>query len=160
MWNVAENHYTVIAVACNDVLRNPHNGDDQALSVDEQRKDLQRSLLKQRDSGLLLCLCSNNATEEDVWAAFDSNPDMPLQRDDFVATAIGPHSSVESLRRLAAELGLGLDGFIFVSSDSAECSEVETMCPEVMTLQAPPDAAEIPAWLKHVWVFDRNRIFT
>jgi acyl carrier protein len=155
MWNVAANRYKVIAVACNDVLWSGQSGANQPVTVDDQRRDLQRSLLKQRDSGVLLCLCSKNATEEDVWAAFESNPDMPLQRDDFVATAIGPRSSVENLRKLASELGFDLDSFIFVESDSAECSEVEAACPEVMTLQAPADPAEIPAWLKHVWAFDR-----
>ena len=75
------------------------------------RRALQNSLLKQRDSGMLLCLCSKNMSEEQVWAAFESNPDMPLQRDDFAATAIGPQSGAEGLRSLAAELGLGTRQF-------------------------------------------------
>jgi predicted enzyme involved in methoxymalonyl-ACP biosynthesis len=57
---------------------------------------------------------------------------------------------------LAAELGLELDSFVFVQSDPSGCSEVEAVCPEVLTLQVPTDPAEIPTWLKHVWAFDRN----
>jgi predicted enzyme involved in methoxymalonyl-ACP biosynthesis len=95
-------------------------------------------------------------SEEQVWTSFESNPDMPLQRDDFVATAIGPQSGADGLHSLAAELGLELDSFVFVQSDPSGCSEVEAVCPEVLTLQVPTDPAEIPTWLKHVWAFDRN----
>jgi len=51
---------------------------------------------------------------------------------------------------------LELDGFIYLQSDAAECSEVEATFPEVLTLQAPADSVEIPSWLKHVWAFDRG----
>jgi len=154
IWGIAENHYQVIAVACDDVLWSGHCGDSQPVVVDDRRKALQDALLRQHDAGLLLCLCSRNR-EEDVWGEFDRNPEMPLQRDDFILTAIGPDSSSESLRSLASGLGLELDGFIYLQSDAAECSEVEATFPEVLTLQAPVDSAEIPSWLKHVWAFDR-----
>ena len=156
MWNGTKNHYMVIAVAADNVLWNGHSVDVNPVGIDDQRRALQSTLLKQRDSGMLLCLCSKNANEEEVWASFEGNLDMPLQRDDFVATVIGPQSGAEALRSLSAELGLGLDSFVFVHSDPAECSEVEAACPEVLTLQVPADPAEIPTWLKHVWAFDRN----
>ena len=155
IWGIAENHYQVIAVACDDVLWSGHCGDKQPVVVDDHRRALQAALLRQRDAGMLLCLYSRSS-EEDVWAAFDRNPEMPLQRDDFVATAIGPDSSSEGLRSLASGLGLELDSFIYLQSDAAECSEVEATFPEVLTLQAPADSVEIPSWLKHVWAFDRG----
>jgi len=89
-----------------------------------------------------------------VWAAFESNPAMPLQRDDIVAAAFGPQVTVESLGDVARELGLELDSFIFLHADPAECSAVEAACPEVLTCQVPADPESIPAWLKHVWAFD------
>ena len=153
MWGLAENRYKVIAMDCDQVLWNGHCGQDQRVVVDEPRRELQKSLLQQRDAGRLLCLYSRNR-EEDVWAALASNPAMLLQRDDIVAAAFGPQVGAESLRDLASELGLELDSFIFLHADLAECSAVEAACPEVLTCQVPADPESIPAWLKHVWAFD------
>jgi acyl carrier protein len=153
MWDVAENRYKVIAMECDQVLWSGRCGQAQRVVVDEPRRALQKSLLEQRDAGMLLCLYSRNR-EEDVWAAFESNPAMLLQRDDIVAAAFGPQVTVENLGDLASELGLDLDSFIFLHADPAECSAVEAACPEVLTCQVPADPESIPAWLKHVWAFD------
>ena len=154
MWGAAENQYQVIAMDCDGVLWNGCCADAQPVVVDDRRRLLQNAVLSQRDTGMLLCLCSTNR-EQDVWAAFERAPGMPIQRDDFVAAAIGPRSIAESLSTLANELGFGLETFIFMSADQQTCSEVEAECPEVLTLQAPSDSEEIPSWLKHVWAFDR-----
>jgi acyl carrier protein len=153
MWHVAENRYKVIAMDCDQVLWSGRCGQDQRVVVDEPRRALQKSLLEQRDAGMLLCLYSRNR-EEDVWTAFEANSAMLLQRDDIVAAAFGPQVSVKSLGGLASELGLDLDSFIFLHADPAECSAVEAACPEVLTCQVPADPESIPAWLKHVWAFD------
>jgi predicted enzyme involved in methoxymalonyl-ACP biosynthesis len=154
MWGVAENHYKVIALECDQVLWSGHCGQDKPVVVDGPRLALQKSLLQQRDAGMLLCLCSRSR-EEDVWAAFEGNPEMALQRDDFIATAISPKASAESLGNLADELGFEPDSFIFLHADAGACAEVESACPELLTLQVPEDAEEIPRWLKHIWAFDR-----
>jgi acyl carrier protein len=154
MWGVAENRYKVIAMDCDQVLWSGHCGKDERVVVDGPRLALQKSLLQQRDAGMLLCLCSKNR-EEDVWAAFERHPEMPLQRDDFIATSIGAVPSAEGLGNLVLELGFELDSFIFLHGDPGACAEVEAACPEVLTLQVPEVAGEIPAWIKHVWAFDR-----
>jgi hypothetical protein len=138
MWGAAENRYKAIAMDC---------------GVLSSGGALENSLLGRRDAGMLLCLCSGHPVE-DVWAAFEGDPARPLQRDDIVAAAGGGQTSAENLRNLASELGFGLDRFIFLHADAAECSAMEAACPEVLTLQVPADPDEIAAWLKHVWAFD------
>jgi acyl carrier protein len=153
MWGAAENHYQVIATDCDRVLWSGDCRNGQPVVVDEFRRRLQSCLLLQRDAGMLLCLCSTNR-EEDTWAAFEDRPEMLIQRDDFIAVAIGPQPIAERLGNLANELGFGLESFIFLSANQESCSEVEVKCPEVLTLLAPVDPGEIPSWLKHVWAFD------
>ncbi len=154
IWGAAENRYTVIAMDCDQVLWSGHCGKGARMVVDASRRALQNSLLEQRDAGMLLCLCSKNR-EEDVWSALASSPEMLLQRDDFVATAFSPEAGPETLRSLSRELGFGLDRLIFLHSDPQVCAEVESACPEVLTLQMPADPEAIPTWLKHIWAFDR-----
>lgn len=155
MWVASENRYQVIAMDCDGVLWTGCCANGQSVVVDEGRRVLQNAVLAQRDAGMLLCLCGTNR-EEDVWTAFEEEPAMPIQRDDFIAVALGSQSIAESLGHLANELGFGLESFIFLSVNQETCSEVEAECPEVLTLQAPADPDEIPSWLKHVWAFDRR----
>jgi acyl carrier protein len=152
MWGAAENRYKAIAIACDNVMWNGSCA-ERGQVVDEQRRVLQETLLRLRDSGLLLCLCSRNQ-EEDVWAAFD-DPAMLLKRDDILAAAIGPESNPVNLANLAEELGMTQDDFIFLHADPEDGAEVAAAAPAVLTLQAPADSDEIPGWLKHVWAFDK-----
>ena len=63
----------------------------------------------------------------------------------------------ENLVEHPAELGLGLDSFIFIDDNPVECAEVEARCPEVLTLQLPEPAEKIPQLLRHVWALDRGK---
>jgi acyl carrier protein len=152
IWGAAENHYKAIAIACDNVLWNGSCAEHQQV-VDEQRRVLQETLLGLRDAGLLLCLCSRNR-EDDVWSAFN-DPAMLLKRDDILAAAIGPESNSANLANLAEELGMTQDDFIFLHADPEDGAEVTAAAPTVLTLQAPVGSDQIPAWLKHVWAFDK-----
>jgi acyl carrier protein len=55
-------------------------------------------------------------------------------------------------------LELGLDAFILIDDNPKEVEEVQAGAPQVLALLLPPRAAEIPAFLAHVWAFDRARV--
>src|SRR5260221_4419946 len=105
---------------------------------------------------MLLCLCSKNV-EEDVWDVFEKNPSMLLKRKDISGYRINWERKSQNLKALSQELGLGLDSFVFIDDNPIECAEVEAECPEVLTLQLPEKAEQIPLFLKHVWAFDHFR---
>jgi FkbH-like protein len=81
---------------------------------------------------------------------------MPLSLDDIVATRVNWKPKSDNLKSLSDELGLGLDSFVFVDDDAVECSEVNTRCPEVTTLQLPRQRPLIARFLHHVWAFDHS----
>ena len=83
---------------------------------------------------------------------------MPLRFEDFVARRINWQSKAANLVSLAEELELGLDSFILVDDNPRECDEAEAGAPEVLALPLPARVAEIPAFLNHVWAFDRARV--
>src|SRR5215510_3167353 len=114
-------------------------------------------MVRQRERGMLLCLCSKN-NEEDVAAVFARHPEMVLRRDRLVSWRINWRPKSENLKALAADLQLGLDSFIFIDDDPLECAEVRANCPQALTLQLPQEPHTIPRFLGHVWAFDRLKV--
>ena len=114
---------------------------------------LQKFMIGQINRGMLLCLCSKNS-EQDVLDVFDRRTDMVLKREHLVSWRINWKSKSENIKSLAAELGLGLDSFIFIDDSPVDCADVRIQCPSVLTLQTPPDSTSIPGFLNHLWAFD------
>ncbi len=145
----------VIVVDCDNTLWKGVCGEDGAtgVCVDAPRRTLQEFLLKQIDSGMLLCLCSKNAPE-DVDAVFAHNRAMLIRENHIAARRINWNSKSQNLRELADELKLGLDSFVFVDDNPIECAEVQEQCPEILTLLLPQDDQLIPRFLNNVWALD------
>lgn len=127
----------------------------EGVSLDPPRRFLQEFMLAQREAGRLLCLCSKN-NEQDVLDAFRAHPQMPLQPGHFTARRINWEPKPASLISIAAELNLGLESFLVVDDSPTECAELQARCPEVPALLLPGDPEQIPAFLRHVWAFDRG----
>jgi amino acid adenylation domain-containing protein/FkbH-like protein len=151
--------YKVIALDCDNTLWSGVCGEDGpgGIRLDPPHRALQEFMRTQRDSGILLCLCSKNS-EGDVHAVFSQRCEFPLQLKHFAGCRLnwGPKSA--NLRSLAQELGVGLDSFIFIDDNPVECAEVQANCPEVLTLHLPEDPALIPQFLNHCWVFDHLKL--
>ncbi len=147
--------YKVIVLDCDQTLWGGVCGEDGArgICLDEPRKVLQEFMRAQHAAGRLLAVCSKN-NEEDVREVFSQRLDMPLRREHFAARRMNWSPKSENIKSIAKELNLGLDSFIFVDDNPVECAEVEASCPQVLTLQLPDNADEIPQFLKHCWAFD------
>lgn len=150
--------FKVIVLDCDETLWNGVCGEDgpEGVTLDPPRRFLQEFMRRQREMGMLLCLASKN-NDDDVVETFRVHPEMPLRLDDFIARRIGWEPKSKSVEALAEELNLGLDSFIFVDDNPTECAELEAHCPEALTLPLPADPEKIPAFLRHVWAFDRLR---
>src|ERR1700730_820727 len=148
----------VIAVDCGNTLGSGVCGEHgpEGIVVDRHREDLQRFLLKQSEGGRLLCLCSKN-DEKDVFSVFNQHPEMPLRLDHFTKWKINWNPKSDNIRVLSAELGLGLNSFVFIDDDPFECSAMEAAIPNVLTLHLPPSGAEYESFLRSVWDLDLKR---
>lgn len=156
-WN--KQHFKVIVLDCDNTLWRGICGEDGALgvSVDESFGRMQEFLLERCKEGMLLAICSKN-NEADVWEVFDKNPGMVLKKEHFVSRKINWQPKSANIRKIAEELNLGTDSFIFIDDSPAECTEVMTNLPEVLTLKLPEDTSLIPAYLYHTWAFDRFKV--
>lgn len=151
--------YKVVVLDCDDTLWGGICGEDGAggVVIDASQSALQEFVVRQHDEGMLVCLCSKN-NEEDVLEVFKTRSEMVLRREHLAAWRINWGPKSENIKSLAAELMLGLDAFIFIDNDPVVCLEVQTICPEVLTLQLPAEAGRVPGFLRHVWAFDRLKL--
>ncbi|ACS85223.1 FkbH like protein [Musicola paradisiaca Ech703] len=148
----------VIALDCDNTLWSGVVGElgAEGIKIDSGYRALQQFMLRQKQRGMLLCLVSKN-NHEDVKRVFDSRDDMILQWSDFVDTKINWNAKSDNLQRLAKNLNLGLDSFIFLDDSPIECAEVSACCPQVFSLRLPENSDDIPGFLAHVWAFDQVR---
>ncbi len=149
----------VIALDCDHTLWVGGCGEDStmAVAVTPPHRALQEFMLRQRERGILLCLCSKNDAAN-VWAVFDRHPDMVLRREHITAARINWEPKSVNLRSLAQALHLSSDSILFLDDNPTECAEVRAHCPEVTVVQLPADPDAIPRYLEHVWAFDQGNI--
>jgi FkbH-like protein len=142
----------VIVLDCDQTLWQGIYGEG-TMAVTPPYRELQEFMLRRREQGMLLALVSKN-NEADVLEALDSGSCV-LRSEHCAAWQINWQSKSENLQTLSDDLGLALNSFIFVDDNPLECMEVRNRCPEVLTIQLPSDPKAIPAFLDHMWVFDR-----
>jgi FkbH-like protein len=151
--------YKVIVLDCDNTLWKGVCAEDgpRGVEISFPYQNLHEFMLAQRKAGVLLCLCSKNS-EADVLEVLDNRPEMHLRRQHIVSWRINWLPKSENLKSLASELDLGLDSFILVDDNPLECAEVQSACPQVLTVLLPKQPENIPAFLKHIWVFDHLKI--
>lgn len=115
--------------------------------------DFQRSVVWLARRGVLVCLCSKN-NEDDVWEVLDGHPDCLVKRSHLAAWRVNWEDKASNLAALAQELNLGLDSFVFVEDDSAQCELVRQKLPEVRVLQVPEKLYTYPDLLLREGLFD------
>ncbi len=109
-------------------------------------KALQTEALRLKSQGVLLVGLSKN--NPDATSVFDRHAGMALRADDFVAFAVNWEPKPDNIRRIASELRLGLDSFLFVDDSPHERAAMRRMCPEVIVPEVPYDPALRPGWLR------------
>lgn len=98
----------------------------------------QQTLLSVRASGLFLAVCSKNDAD-DVWAMFAARPDMPVRPELLSAYSINWESKASGLRKIAAQLRIGLDSMLMIDDNPGELASITAEIPEIRLLHAGPD---------------------
>lgn len=142
----------VIVLDCDNTLWQGMCGEGQ-VQVTPPYRELHEFMLRQREQGVLLAIASKN-NEEDVMAVLES-ADSILKSDHATSWEINWRPKSENLIAISEELGLALNSFLFLDDSPYECLEVRNSCPEVLTIALPREPEAIPAFLKHLWAFDR-----
>ena len=114
---------------------------------------LQEEALNLHHRGVILALCSKN-NEADVMQVLREHPDMVLREAHFAITMINWDDKVTNLRRIAAELNIGLDSLVFVDDNPFETNYVSEHLPEVAVIPLTSNLAGHRAALARSGLFD------
>ena len=117
-------------------------------------QDFQRELLRLRELGVLLAICSKN-NPRDAEDVFERHPGMVLRREHFAAERVNWQDKATNLRELATELRVGVDSFVFIDDSPIERGWVRQALPDVVVLELPDDPVERPAILGAAPCFQR-----
>lgn len=113
-------------------------------------QDAQREIKKIQQQGVLLAIASKN-NMEDVQKVFLEHPHMILKESDFVAIHADWNPKYENIKKMAAELNLGLDAFVFVDDNEAERAAVKINLPEVAVADFPADISTLAETMRQIY---------
>jgi len=116
-------------------------------------RDFQRHLLYLKSKGVLLAVASKN-NPDDAYEVFDKHDAMVLSREDIAVFEIHWDSKVESIKRAAKRLNIGLDSLVFVDDNPKEIGEVTERLPDVSCVTVPEELAYLPGLLAETEFFD------
>jgi len=108
-------------------------------------------LLKAR--GVVLAVCSKNE-EHNARLPFEKHPDMVLRLDDFVVFVANWQDKISNLKKIAEELRLGLDSFVFFDDHPVERHLIRQAYPMVEVPEVPEDPALYVACLSDAGYFE------
>ena len=125
----------VLAVDLDNTLWKGVIGEDGVAGIVPYAPFQERLLELKRRGILLVALSKNNPADvEPVW----SDARMALKASDWVVQAIGWNAKPDSLAKVAAELNLGPDSFVFVDDNPVERAEMRAARPDVTVADFPP----------------------
>jgi len=111
--------------------------------------NVQQQLLSLQQAGVLLCLASKNNPAE-VDEVLSSHPNRVLTNEHFVMKRVNWEPKAENLERLAKDLNLGLESFVFLDDSAFEIEGIKARLPQVKTFLVPKNLFEYPALMRKV----------
>jgi FkbH-like protein len=101
---------------------------------------LQRYAKRLTERGIILAVCSKNDPVI-AEATFRDHPEMHLKRSDIAAFIANWDDKTENLRRIAAQLNIGVDSLVFVDDSPVERARIRQSLPGVSVPELPDDVA-------------------
>ena len=100
----------------------------------------QEQILALKSKGVILAVVSKN-NEADAREPFERHPEMRLRLADVASFVASWEPKSDGIRRVATQLGIGLDAIAFVDDNPAERQIIRELLPEVDVLPLPAEPA-------------------
>ena len=117
----------------------------------------QEHVLALEAKGVVLAICSKN-DEPLVRDAFARHPGMRVPLDRIAVLSAGWDDKPAQIRRIAQDLGLGLDSLVFCDDNPVERESVRQLTPEVDVVRLPTDPAGYVRALADYPYFESTRL--
>lgn len=147
--------YKVMIVDCDNTLWSGIAGDIGAGNVEfkEHNLALQKFLVKQKENGVFICLCSKNEEEtvNNVFAQREG--EMILKMSDIALKKINRDTKSNNIKAILSELKLAnAKNAIFIDDSEREIEEVSQNLQEIFCVLMPQKIEEF----NNTWAFDIN----
>jgi len=116
-------------------------------------REFQLAILALARRGVVLAVASKN-NPADALEVLENHPEMVLRRRDFACVEIHWNPKSESLPRIAQQLSLGLDSFVFWDDEPREREIVRSQHPAVLVPEVPADPSDYAKALLELECFD------
>ncbi|BBZ40919.1 HAD-IIIC family phosphatase [Mycobacterium conspicuum] len=125
----------------------------QGSALGEAFVSLQSYAVELSERGVILAVCSKN-DEHVAMHAFERHPEMVLTRKQVASFVANWDDKVTNLRRVAAELNIGLESLVFVDDNPFERGLVRQELPMVAVPELPEDPALVPRCIADAGYFE------
>lgn len=115
--------------------------------------EVQRTVLRLRERGIVLAVCSKNE-EELARSPFRSHPDMLLREEHIAVFQANWKDKAANLQVIASTLRLGLESLVFLDDNPVERGLVRELLPDVAVPELPDDPALYPRTLLAAGYFE------
>lgn len=117
----------------------------------------QKYIYSLKERGVILAVCSKNE-EENAKEPFLKNDKMILKLNDFSDFIANWDDKATNIKRIARNLNLGLDSFVFVDDNPTERELIRNYLPEVKVIDLPEDVSLYVRSLDQAHCFEWNQI--
>jgi FkbH-like protein len=116
--------------------------------------EFQKTILELYEQGIILAINSKN-NYDDVMNVLQNHPYMLLREKHFAGLQINWNDKPSNMHRLAEEINIGLDSFVFVDDNPAERAMMRQMLPQIYTIELPVNPALYARTLRETNEFAR-----
>ena len=116
--------------------------------------DLQSFLLRMKETGVILAICSKN-NYYDVEEAFRLRAEMPLTLEDFSCVKANWDDKSKNIIEISQELNIGFDSMVFIDDNPAERELIKKTIPQVSVPEFPDKPYLMLSFLMNLY----NRYF-
>lgn len=109
-------------------------------AIGEAYRYFQSYILDLKNRGVILAVCSKN-DEANAKEPFEKNPNMILKLDDISCFVANWDNKADNIRKIAAELNIGVDSLVFFDDNPAEREIIRSFVPECHVVEVPEDPA-------------------
>lgn len=133
------------------VLLDPNDAEGEAYL------EFQKYVLKLKNRGVILAVCSKNDIEN-AKEPFEKNEHMLLKLQDISAFIANWEDKASNIRAIATKLNIGLDSFVFFDDNPTERALIKEFLPEVKVVEVPEDPALYIRALDQAFCFEWNQL--
>lgn len=123
----------------------------------EAFRAFQRYVLKLKQRGVILAICSKN-DEENAKEPFVKNENMILKLEDISCFVANWNDKASNLQMISQELNIGIDSLVFFDDNPTERALIREFLPEVKVIEVPEDPALFVRALDQAHAFEWSQL--